>query len=196
MTDTSQTLRALAWAAVTRFDSSAPSASPTTSSEALVRWQQRELRGRRARAAGRADRARRRTSTSRSRFSARRPAGEAPAIVAALRTAAAEAGELRLALRGYRETRSVGMLIFDDEGGRATALAERLHGSARGARASTSASSVAWLPHVTVLRFRERAGPAPAPAGAGRASLRPTRLFTSHGCDPVGRSTRFSRRPS
>jgi 2'-5' RNA ligase len=47
------------------------------------------------------------------------------------------------------------MLTFDDEGGRATALAARL-GDRLEALGVFRRESRPWLPHVTVLRFRER----------------------------------------
>jgi 2'-5' RNA ligase len=78
-----------------------------------------------------------------------------PAIAGALGDAAAGARGLRLSLRGYRETRSVGMLTFDDEGERAVAMAGRLHESLE-ALGLYEREARAWLPHVTVLRFRER----------------------------------------
>src|SRR6266581_3395111 len=56
-------------------------------------------------------------------FLGHRPAGELEAIVGALRAAAAGAGEIRLAPARYRETRSVGMLVLEDDGGRAALLA-------------------------------------------------------------------------
>jgi RNA 2',3'-cyclic 3'-phosphodiesterase len=84
-----------------------------------------------------------------------RPAGEVEEIVGALRDAAAGAGEIRLAPVRYRETRSVGMLVLEDHEGRATQLAggvqerlERLGVYRREGRA--------WLPHLTVARWRER----------------------------------------
>jgi 2'-5' RNA ligase len=65
-----------------------------------------------------------------------------------------------LAFLGHRETRSVGMIVLDDVSGAAAALAgdlqarlERLGAYRREARP--------WLPHVTVLRFREAAGLGP-----------------------------------
>jgi 2'-5' RNA ligase len=73
----------------------------------------------------------------------------------ALRESAGSAEPPRLHLRGYRETRSVGMLTFDDEGGRATALAERLH-HALEALEVYRREDRPWLAHLTVLRFRER----------------------------------------
>ncbi len=82
-----------------------------------------------------------------------RPADEAPAIAAELGAAAAAAGPIVLRLRTYRETRSVGMLVFDDLEGHAGLFSldlferlERLGVYERERRP--------WLPHVTVLRFR------------------------------------------
>ena len=88
-------------------------------------------------------------------FLGHRPAYELDAIVDVLREAAAGAGEIRLAAVRYRETRSVGMLVLEDEGGRATALAgdlqERLEGLGVYRREGRQ-----WLPHLTVARWRER----------------------------------------
>jgi len=88
-------------------------------------------------------------------FLGHRPAGELEAILGALREAAAGAGEIRLAPARYRETRSVGMLVLEDDGGRAARLAgdvqerlERLGVYRREGRE--------WLPHLTVARWRER----------------------------------------
>jgi RNA 2',3'-cyclic 3'-phosphodiesterase len=88
-------------------------------------------------------------------FLGHRPVGELEAIVGALRKAAAGAERPRLSLRGYRETRSVGMLTFDDEDGRAAALAADLHGCLE-ALGVYEPERRRWLPHVTVLRFRKR----------------------------------------
>jgi 2'-5' RNA ligase len=88
-------------------------------------------------------------------FLGHRPADELDGILGALRGAAEAAGRPLLSLHGYRETRSVGMLTFDDADGRAGVLAHDL-------RARLEALGVyererrRWLPHVTVLRFRER----------------------------------------
>jgi RNA 2',3'-cyclic 3'-phosphodiesterase len=88
-------------------------------------------------------------------FLGHRPAGELEAIVGVLREAAVGAGEIRLAPARYRETRSVGMLVLEDDGGRAALLAgdvqerlERLGVYRREGRE--------WLPHLTVARWRER----------------------------------------
>ena len=88
-------------------------------------------------------------------FLGARPAAEVDTIVEALRQAAARAERPLLSVSRYRETRSVGILLLDDDCGRATVLAdetqerlERLGVFRREGRP--------WLPHVTVLRFRER----------------------------------------
>jgi len=78
-----------------------------------------------------------------------------PDVVAALREASAHARRLRLAASRYRETRSVGMLVLDDDGGRAATLADDLHGRLERAGLYRREARL-WLPHVTVLRFRER----------------------------------------
>jgi RNA 2',3'-cyclic 3'-phosphodiesterase len=82
-------------------------------------------------------------------------AADAPAIARALEDAAREASGLRFRLRGYRETRSVGMLTFDDEDSRGAALAGRL-GSSLDSLGLYRPESRPWLPHLTVVRFRER----------------------------------------
>jgi 2'-5' RNA ligase len=95
-------------------------------------------------------------------FLGHRPAGELEAIVVALRDAARRAGEIRLTPVRYRETRSVGMLVLEDEGGSAGVLAadvqdrlERLGVYRREGRS--------WLPHLTVARWRERPRLRPEP---------------------------------
>jgi 2'-5' RNA ligase len=95
-------------------------------------------------------------------FLGHRSAAEVPAIAHALGEASARVGRVELRPRRYRETRSVGMLVLEDVGGQATALAEDLQerlerlGVYRRERRR-------WLAHVTVLRFREPAGLAPTP---------------------------------
>ena len=87
-------------------------------------------------------------------FLGHRPVGEVEAIVGALRAAASAAAPARLSLRRYRETRSVGMLAFDDEDGRAAALAGDLQARLE-ALGLYERERRRWLPHVTVLRFRQ-----------------------------------------
>jgi 2'-5' RNA ligase len=88
-------------------------------------------------------------------FLGHRPAGELEAVVGALHEAAGGAGEIRLTPVRYRETRGVGMLVLDDEGGRAALLAgevqERLEELGIYRREHRP-----WLPHLTVARWRER----------------------------------------
>ena len=88
-------------------------------------------------------------------FLGHRPPGELEAILGALREAVASAERPKLAVRGYRETRSVGMLTCDDEGGRAAALADDLQ-EQLAALGVYERERRSWLPHVTVVRFRER----------------------------------------
>ena len=89
-------------------------------------------------------------------FLGSRPADDLSAIAAALRAAvAAGSGPIELVPLRWRETRSVGMVVLDDLGDEATRLAGRLHG-ALAALGVYRPESRPWLPHVTVLRFRER----------------------------------------
>ncbi len=83
------------------------------------------------------------------------PAAELPGIVAELRAAAAAAPRPSLRVVGWRETRSVGMLVLDDEDGAATRLAEDVQTRLEQLGVYRRESRP-WLPHVTVLRFRER----------------------------------------
>ncbi len=88
-------------------------------------------------------------------FLGRRPADELETIVGALRNAAAEARAIRLTPARYGEMRSVGMLVLEDDEGRATLLAgdvqERLERLGVYRRESRP-----WLPHLTVARWRGR----------------------------------------
>jgi RNA 2',3'-cyclic 3'-phosphodiesterase len=89
-------------------------------------------------------------------FLGHRPAGELDAILRELREAAADApSDLRLAPTRYRETRSVGMIVFEDLGGGATALAEDVQGRLEGLGVYRRENRP-WLPHVTVARFKTR----------------------------------------
>ena len=88
-------------------------------------------------------------------FLGHRSASDLESVVSALRAATEGTAPIVLRIRGYRETRSVGMLILDDEGGQAVALADRLHGRLEPLRLYRREARP-WLPHVTVLRFRAR----------------------------------------
>ena len=88
-------------------------------------------------------------------FLGSRPAGELDSIAGALREAAEAAVRPVLIPVRYRETRSVGMLVFDDREGHATRIAEDVHG--RLARLGVyEPERRQWLPHLTVVRFRDR----------------------------------------
>lgn len=82
-------------------------------------------------------------------------AGDAHSVAEALRDAARGAGGVRFRLHGYRETRSVGMLAFDDVDGRGAALAGRL-GESLETLGLYRREARSWLAHLTVLRFRDR----------------------------------------
>ena len=151
---------------------------PERAIDDLVAWQRRELAGAPGARPLRAEQLHLTLA-----FLGGRPSAELPAIAAELRSAARSAEGGPLHARAYRETRSVGMLVFDDPDGAATRLAEDLHerlerlGVYRRERRP-------WLPHVTVLRFRERPrlapplpdlGPVvPSEAAVYHSLLRPT----------------------
>lgn len=111
-------------------------------------------------------------------FLGSRPADELPAIAGALAEAAREAATAELRPRSYRETRSVGMILYDDPSGAATALAaavgERLEQLGVYQRERRP-----WLPHVTVLRFKERAGLVPGVANICSFRAVRTALYSS-----------------
>jgi RNA 2',3'-cyclic 3'-phosphodiesterase len=86
-------------------------------------------------------------------FLGSRPSEELPRIADVVREAARAGGEPVLTPKRYRETRSVGMVVFDDEEGRATRIAEDVHERLEGL-AVYERERRAWLPHVTVARFR------------------------------------------
>jgi RNA 2',3'-cyclic 3'-phosphodiesterase len=88
-------------------------------------------------------------------FLGRRPAAEVPSIAAALAGAARDAEQIVFSPRRYRETRSVGMLVFDDAEGEGGRLAERLFDGLE-ALGVYERERRPWLPHATVLRFRTR----------------------------------------
>lgn len=82
-----------------------------------------------------------------------RPAAEVDAIAGELRAVAAAHAPPLLRPRRYRETRSAGMIVLEDAGGRAAALAGELQARLE-ALGVYRRESRPWLPHVTVLRFR------------------------------------------
>ena len=111
-------------------------------------------------------------------FLGSRPASELQQIAHELREAAAAAGGVRLQAERYRETQSVGMIVYVDLGGAGAALAadlgERLErlGVYRPERS-------AWMPHVTVARFRERPRLTPTPPVLGEISPSDAAVYSS-----------------
>ena len=83
------------------------------------------------------------------------PRGAVEAIVDALCREASATQPFELEPARYRETRSVGMLVLTDPSGRATALADRVQTNLE-RLGVYERERRPWLPHVTVLRFRER----------------------------------------
>jgi 2'-5' RNA ligase len=88
-------------------------------------------------------------------FLGHRPATDVPAVAAALAAAAGDAEPPELHPSGYRETRSVGMVVLDDLSGAAGRLADDLQGRLE-ELGLFRREHRPWLPHVTALRFRER----------------------------------------
>lgn len=94
-------------------------------------------------------------------FLGHRPGSEVEAIGRELGEAAAGAGEIVLREQRYRETRTVGMVVFEDIGGVAGALARDLDARLEGLGVYEPETRP-WLPHLTVVRFRDRPRLAPA----------------------------------
>jgi 2'-5' RNA ligase len=89
-------------------------------------------------------------------FLGRQPRSRLDEVFDALRRRAAETAPPVFRVERYRETRSVGMLVFtQDDGAERLALGLQEDLLGRAERDS-------WLPHVTVLRFRERPGLRPS----------------------------------
>lgn len=99
-------------------------------------------------------------------FLGHRPAEELAAISGALREAAAAADPIRLLSDRYRETRSVGMLVLKDLTGAAGRFAEDLLGRLERLEVYERERR-AWLPHVTVVRFRRPPRLEPPPPELG-----------------------------
>jgi 2'-5' RNA ligase len=111
-------------------------------------------------------------------FLGSRPVSDLQPVAHELREAAAAAGQVLLRAEGYRETRSVGMIVYGDLGGAGAALAadlgerlERLGVYRREQRP--------WLPHVTVARFRERPRLTPPPPDQGELSPSDAAVYSS-----------------
>jgi len=107
-----------------------------------------------------------------------RPAGDVQGIVGELREAARAVRPPILEPVRYRETRSVGMVVFADEGGHATALADDLS-DRLGRLGVYGPERRPWLPHVTVARFRARPRLRPDPTVLGPVCPSEAALYTS-----------------
>jgi RNA 2',3'-cyclic 3'-phosphodiesterase len=111
-------------------------------------------------------------------FLGSRPSDEVPGIAQAVREAARGGDEPVLTAKRYRETRSVGMLVFDDEEGRATRIAEDVHERLEGLGVYEREKR-AWLPHVTVVRFRSPPRLKPPVPELGRVALSDAAVYIS-----------------
>jgi 2'-5' RNA ligase len=125
--------------------------------ETLAAWQLRELRGRIVP---------RENLHVTLAFLGSRPASDLPDVLRVLERGAREAEVPVLEPGGYRETRSVGMVTLRDGTGAATRLAGRLHEELE-QLGLYRREQRPWLPHVTVLRFRERPRLHPPPPELG-----------------------------
>jgi RNA 2',3'-cyclic 3'-phosphodiesterase len=123
---------------------------PGAALDALEAWQRAQLEGMRV-----VPRAQLHVTLA---FLGHRPAGDLPGVLGALHAAAgAVPGQIHLRPARYRETRSVAMLVLDDEEGRAGALAADLHARLE-ALGVYRREARPWLPHLTVGRFRSPPG--------------------------------------
>jgi 2'-5' RNA ligase len=111
-------------------------------------------------------------------FLGSRPAGETEVIAGALRAAVDGVAKPVLTPVRYRETRSVGMLVLEDEAGRATRIAEDAH-----RRLETigvyEPERRKWLPHLTVVRFRERPRLEPSIPDLGPVTMSDAAVYMS-----------------
>jgi 2'-5' RNA ligase len=111
-------------------------------------------------------------------FLGARPASDVEPILELLRDAARETLRPALAPVRYRETRSVGMVVLDDEGGRAARLAAEV-GEGLERLGVYEPERREWLPHVTVLRFRRPPRLQPSLPALGRVSPSDLALYHS-----------------
>jgi RNA 2',3'-cyclic 3'-phosphodiesterase len=111
-------------------------------------------------------------------FLGSRPVDEVGSIAGALRTAVEGVAPPVLTPLRYRETRAVGMLVFADEGGRATRVAEDAH-QRLAALGVYEPESRPWLPHLTVVRFRERPRLSPSIPDLGPVTMSDAAVYMS-----------------
>jgi 2'-5' RNA ligase len=110
-------------------------------------------------------------------FLGSRPAVELDSIAAAVRAAAQDGESLLLTPRRYRETRSVGMVVYEDEDGRAGRIAQAIQRGLEGLGVYEPEKRP-WLPHVTVARFRRP--PRLAPPVTGLRAVSPSEVAVYH----------------
>jgi 2'-5' RNA ligase len=120
-------------------------ALPDDVSATLARWGRRHLTGGRALESFHVTLA----------FLGSQPRSALEPITELLRRESAATEPFELEIVRYRETRSVGMLVLADRSSRATSLADRVQGGLE-QLGVYERERRPWLPHVTVLRFRER----------------------------------------
>ena len=167
--------------------SSSASGSPTRPSPRSSRWQAREL-------------------VAQARivppehlhvtlaFLGSRPAAELPAIAGALGEAAAAARPFELERRALpRDAQRRHARPLATSPARRGRLAAACTSGWRSS-ACTGAEQRPWLPHVTVVRFRERPAAARRRCRSSARSLRPMLLLSFHVCTRPGRATRCSNR--
>jgi 2'-5' RNA ligase len=111
-------------------------------------------------------------------FLGSRPNAELDSITAVLRAAAEGVPPPVLTPTRYRETRSVGMLVFADEEGRAARIAQAAHGGLK-RLGVYEPERRPWLPHLTVVRFRERPRLQPAIPELGAVTMSGAAVYIS-----------------
>lgn len=111
-------------------------------------------------------------------FLGSRPASDVAEVLRVLAEAARTAHAPVLVASGYRETRSVGMVVFEDESEGAIRLAAAL-GEGLERLGVYEREKRRWLPHVTVLRFRRPPRARPPLPDLGRVSPSEAALYHS-----------------
>lgn len=112
-------------------------------------------------------------------FLGSRPRSDLDAIIGVLRESARESGPFALRPVRYRETRAVGMLVLEDRSGEARRLAASVHARLE-QLGGYQPEARPWLPHVTVLRFRERPRLSPPVPEIGPFAPSGAAAFLSH----------------
>ncbi len=111
-------------------------------------------------------------------FLGSRPSDELDSITAVLHAAAEGVSPPVLTPARYRETRSVGMLVFADEEGRAARIAQAAHRELE-RLGVYEPERRPWLPHLTVVRFRDRPRLQPAIPELGAVTMSGAAVYIS-----------------